>query len=173
MYLSSLVLCISSCASSGPAVLNYSLRQLPVIDPIELARNAEHALMEEGYTIDRSNKDDSTITTLPMTTIRPNLKLDRRRLVGQKPELRRQAFIRIIQRADSVKIHCKVTLQELVTEMHRFMVLDRQGIDTPTSTPIQREGATTVKQNSVWRTIRRDKLQERRILDAITSSTTP
>jgi len=39
--------------------------------------------------------------------------------------------------------------------------------DLPTDTPIDREGATTQEQNTVWRTIGRDKSKERSILDII------
>lgn len=44
---------------------------------------------------------------------------------------------------------------------------DHRVSDIPDDTPIDRDAATTTEQNTVWRTIRRDKAAERRILEAI------
>lgn len=45
---------------------------------------------------------------------------------------------------------------------------DRSGSDTPGDyTAINRDAATTTEQNTVWRTVRRDKSVERNILNAI------
>jgi hypothetical protein len=46
---------------------------------------------------------------------------------------------------------------------------DRSGSDTPGDyTAINRDAATTAEQNSVWRTLRRDRAAERNIIAEIT-----
>ncbi len=66
---------------------------------------------------------------------------------------------------------CRVLIQEQTTQAHRLFERDHRGYDTPTDTPIEREAATTVRQNTVWRTNRRDRRSERAILEAVTSRT--
>ena len=48
-----------------------------------------------------------------------------------------------------------------------MLAYDRSGSDSPASTPIEREAATTDRQNTVWETIHRDRSSERRILAII------
>lgn len=158
------------CAAPQPTALTYSIRHLSVTDSSSVILAAQRALVSEGYRIDRVDEDVFTITTQPLKTKASQENIPRTRFGGPHLQLQRLANIRLVPRGDTIKVHCKVLLQEYVTEMHRFMNWERQGLDTPNATPIQREGATTVEQNTVWRTIRRDKQQERRILETITAS---
>ena len=85
--------------------------------------------------------------------------------------LRRLATVRVGQGAGVVNVYARVALQEQTTEAHRMFQRDHAISDIPGDTPIDREAATTSEQNTVWRTIGRDRAAERRILEAILEET--
>ncbi len=79
--------------------------------------------------------------------------------------------MRIEQGEDGVTAYCKVLIQEQVSEAYRWREGDLRSDESPSATPIDREAGSTRGQNTVWKTIRRDKAQERQILNAVTEQT--
>jgi len=67
-----------------------------------------------------------------------------------------------------VRVFCRVEVQERTTQALRMLSLDQRSSDVPDRTAIEREAATTVEQNTVWQTTRRDRAAERAILETIT-----
>ena len=81
--------------------------------------------------------------------------------------IRHRVELRVKPLSAGVKMFCKVDIQHQTTEAHRLLAFDRTGSDMPGRTPIDRDAATTIEQNTVWETVRRDKATERAILRAI------
>ena len=82
--------------------------------------------------------------------------------------MRRIVEVRVADSGGAGKVFCRVLIQEQTTQAYRMFASDRSGSDAPGEyTPINRDAATTAEQNTVWRTVRRDKSAERQILDAI------
>ncbi len=142
---------------------------------------AETALLERGYKLDRRNLADfierssgvlrsvgSVVRTVPDGDNPRGGRYDVRWPAGQflssRNRQRRVAQIRMDERQGQVNIYCRVTVQEQVTEATRMFARQYRGVDIPDDTPIDRDAATTNEQNTVWRTRRRDKAAERRIL---------
>jgi hypothetical protein len=73
----------------------------------------------------------------------------------------------VAQNGNDVNVYCKVVVQEQTTETHRMFAQDSTLSDVPHDTAIDRDAATTTQQNTVWRTVQRDKAAERRILEAV------
>ena len=77
---------------------------------------------------------------------------------GRPPLLiRRRVELHVKPVSAGVKMFCKVVVQHQTTEAHRWLAFDRTSSDMPGRTPIERDAATTIEQNTVWETVRRDK----------------
>ncbi len=82
--------------------------------------------------------------------------------------------VRVADSGGAARVFCRVLIQEQTTQGHRMFASDRSGSDTPGDyTAINRDAATTTEQNTVWRTLRRDKSAERQILDMIEPLSNP
>ena len=158
---------LGACASPGPSRLNFGVRHMRDADPSAVFQAAEDALLKSGYRIDRCEHTAGVLTTYPVEgTLRDEAARSRTRLGTPRP-LRRIAQVRIEERTGDVTVYCKVAVQEQTTEAYRMREYNLRTSDTPGYTPIDREAATTKAQNTVWRIIRRDKREERRILAAV------
>lgn len=132
---------------------------------------AEAALIDLGYKIERRDPAEGVITTQP---VEAQAGLDSTRAVSlsSRGKTRRTVEVRIQSDGDATKVFCKVLIQEQTTQAYRMFSSDRSGSDTPgDNTAINRDAATTSEQNTVWRTLRRDRPSERNILNAITERT--
>jgi len=92
--------------------------------------------------------------------------------ISSKTQARRVAEVRLVEAEGSVKVYCKVMIQEQAGQAYGLFAEDRAGgSDSPGEyTAINRDAATTKEQSTLWRTTRRDKSAERSILEAIESS---
>jgi len=162
---------LGACASPGPSAATYATRQIRGSEWDAVFDAGEAALTEAGYRIERRDKAAGVITTQPITGLEEDRVVPRRAHLSSTSDTRRVAEVHVEQTADTVSVYCRVMIQEQTTQAHRLFELDHRGYDTPTDTPIEREAATTVQQNTVWRTIRRDNHAERVILAAITART--
>jgi len=133
--------------------------------------DAEAALIDLGYQIERRDPAEGVITTQPVEA-QAGLDSTRPASLSSRPKARRIVEVRVQNDGGATKFFCKVLIQEQTSQAHRMFASDRSGSDTPgDSTAINRDAATTAEQNSVWRTLRRDKSAERNILNAITKRT--
>lgn len=158
---------IGGCASSGLSPLNYAVGHVQGEDRDGVFETARTALIEQGYCIKRADLAAGVITTLPVPVALPSDLGGRGTLLSSQARFRRVAQVRVSQRSGTIDVYCRVSDEEQTTEAYRMFARDRMVFDTPHETPIDREAATTTEQNTVWRTIRRDKAAERRILKAI------
>ena len=157
-----------ACESPEPTLQNYGVRQIRPSEPSMVLDVAEAALVERGYTIARRDPVEGVITTESIE----NDPRDRgsRSGVGLSSAAKTRRFVEVrVARSDgAAKLYCKVLVQEQATRAYGMYSSDRAGSDLPGSeTAIDRDAATTVEQNTIWRTLRRDTASERQILDAI------
>jgi len=151
--------------------MDYTVRHVQQRERNAALDDAEAALIDLGYLIERSDPAEGVITTQPVEA-QAGLDSTRPVSLSTRPKARRIVEVRVQYDSGATKVFCKVLIQEQTTQAHRMFASDRSGSDTPGDyTPINRDAATTTEQNTVWRTVRRDKAAERNILNAITERT--
>ncbi len=155
---------VVGCAGPAPTTRNYSVRHVELRDLGVLYDVVEAALVELGYRIDASNRASGVVSALSASG--PVRRRGAPRVSARRPG-RTVARLHVEQAPEAIKIYCKVLVQEQVSEAHRMFARDVAGTDTPGETPIERDAATTTKQNTVWRTLRRDTAAERTLLSRI------
>ncbi len=160
-------LLLGGCASAGPSPLGYGIRHIQGIDRATALRIAQDSLVELGYKLDRVDSDTGLIITRPIPTTASIERVKSSVRLSTRNRLRRVAQVRLAHSGDVATFYCRVGIQQQTAEAHRMFRRDRTISDSPGQTPIEREAATTEEQNTVWRTIHRDKAAERRILKAI------
>lgn len=132
---------------------------------------AEAALIDLGYAIERRDLAEGVITTQP-TEAHGGLDSTHSSRLSSQGKTRRIVEVRVQEDDGVTKLFCKVIIQEQSTEEHRMFASDRSSSDSPgDNTAINRDAATTAAQNTVWRTLRRDKTAEREVLAVITERT--
>jgi hypothetical protein len=152
------------CATRDARPGNFAVRDAPSENRDATLDAAEAALVGLGYTIARRDSLDGIIATEPMPIER-----DGERSVRADNPLRKIAEIRVTGTPSAPKVHCKVVVQEQTAETYRLLAFERGGDDLPGhQTAIDRDAGTTASQNTVWRTVRRDLVSERAILDRMT-----
>lgn len=159
-------LCLSwaaGCASPRPSAVNYNVVTLSGATDLAAMDAAEGALAEH-FTLARREAGTQTLTTLPTESEAVGGGERIGDVIGARRRERRYAEVRIEPAGSSVKVYCKVLVQEYDTDAHQVFSRDHATTDLPGDTPADRDAATTTEQNAVWRTKRRDKELERRIL---------
>ncbi len=175
---SAVLLLTGGCVSSGLSPLNYGVRHVQGGELSAVFDAALAALISTGYGIAHADAATGVIITQPIPTVLHDERIRAGARLSTRGGLRRVARIHVMQGppdesggATAVAVYCKVVVQEQTTEAHRMFRQEHRASDIPADTPIDREAATTIRQNTVWRTIRRDKAAERRILQAILEQT--
>jgi hypothetical protein len=162
-----LVVALVGCAAPGPTALTHSVRSVRPDERATLWTSAQAALMAEGFTLDRVDQNDGIITARPMeVSAHQEIARGPARLGRQNP-IRRVAEVRLSPTADGLGVYCRVSIQEQATEAYRLLAAGAAGSDVPDQTAIERGAGATPEQDSVWQTVRRDKMAEQRILEAI------
>ena len=166
-----LLLLLSSCAAPLPTPMDYTVRHMQQRDRNAALDAAEAALIDLGYKIEQRDPAEGVITTQPVVA-QTGLDSTRPASLSSRGNARRIVEVRVQIEGGVTKVFCKVLIQEQTTQAHRMFAADRTGSDTPGDyTAINRDAATTNEQNTVWRTLRRDKSAERDILKAVTGRT--
>lgn len=147
--------------------MDYTVRHVQQRERGAVLDAAEAALIDLGYKIERSDPSEGVITTQPVEA-QAGLDSTRPASISSRGKTRRIVEVRVQNEGGVTKVYCKVLLQEQATQAHRMFAADRAGSDTPGDyTAINRDAATTNEQNTVWRTIRRDKTVERQIIEQL------
>lgn len=132
-----------------------------------LFAEAQLVLADQGYPIKSADPSSGVVWSHPIRHT-PVVGASASHLrLSTHGDFQRIARIRIAQSPEGVSIYCRVEVQEQVTATQRIFHQGFAESDVPVDTPIDREAATTSRQNTVWRTVRRDKGAERTILEAI------
>ncbi len=159
--------CVGGCVSPRLSPLNYTVKHVQGRKRAAVFAAAEAALKELSYEIYNADPAKGTINALPISATAAEKETRAGSGPGSQTRLRRAVYVRLTQSAAVVNVYCKVVVQEQTTEAHRMFRHDHRVSDIPDDTPIDRDAATTKEQNTVWRTIRRDKATERAILEAV------
>ena len=85
-------------------------------------------------------------------------------VVKMPNRVRRTALLEFTTRGGDLQAWCQVKMERQSTADHRVWQRQREFDDAPVETPIERDGATTAKQNTVWTSAGRDESLERQIL---------
>jgi len=166
-----LLLLLTSCAAPSPTPMDYTVGHVQPLNRKAALDATEATVVDLGYKIERSDPVVGVVITQPIEA-QPGLDSTRPASLSTRPKARRTVEVRVQNDGDVTKVFCKVLIQEQTTQAHRMFASDRSGSDTPgDNTAINRDAATTTEQNTIWRTLRRDKSTERNILNAITERT--
>lgn len=157
---------VAGCSNKEAPTGNYSFRPAPSANRAATLDAAEAALVALGYTIAKRDVQAGVITTEPVRE-----KREVERSIRADSPLRKIVEVRVSGPASSPKVQCKVLIQEQSNETFQLFSVEQGGDDVPGHrTAIDRDAATTAEQNTVWRTVRRDKSAEREILNQITNA---
>ncbi len=165
-------LLVVGCATTAPDLSNYSVRQVSATQQQQILNLAEDVLQTHSFAI--YERDDMVGRLRARVIVDAGSTPPRsRRIHRLTGDARRHADIWVKTNAQQLAVYCKVLLQQRVTEAHRMLQRDYTGHDTPNDTAIDRDAATTEEQNTLWRTLRRDRRSERELLDAIEQAIRP
>jgi len=159
---------VSGCTTPPARSAAYSVVQAQTSDTEAAFQAAEVALVELGYVIERREAASGVLRG--RSALNPRDASGHARL-SSRGEWRRIGEVRLEPAAGEISLCCRVLVQERTSQAHRTFFQDEHGDDAPTDTPIDREAGTTARQIATWRTVRRDKGAERRILDVIARRT--
>ncbi len=160
-------LLLVGCAAPGQQVLPFGVSRIVDGDRSATFAAAEATLVGMGYVIEVSDPSTGRITTRAMTQARRPERQRKAVRISAQSELRRVIQLRVGETEESVNIYCQVAIQEQDTEAHRIMQQQLTTSDRAGETAIDRDAGTTIEQNTVWRTIDRDKALERKILNTV------
>lgn len=161
---------LAGCQTAQPAATTFAVRQSP-LEPSAAFRAAEDVLYDLGYSLDQQDVAALTLRSAPREIRSRAGGAGSRGLLSTPARLREIVDMRLEGAADGTRVYCRVLMQEQATEVYRLREPDMHGSDNPGTTAIDRDAGTTREQNTVWKTLRRDGQQERRILQAVLDHT--
>ena len=158
---------LGGCAAQAPTAANFAVRHFQNGDRSGLLAAASAAMEETGYETSPGDPNLGRLVSVPRYNVPGDEPTGRATQISSKSMTRRIVEVRVEDSGDRVSVFCRVLVQEQTTRAHRMLAFDQSGSDSPATTPIEREAATTEQQNTVWQTIRRARSTERRILTLI------
>lgn len=162
----------AGCETSGPTTKTFSHVRLPGTDRATAFSAAADAI-RENHAISTIDRDQWMIHSVPEETEEEAATPRVGDLVGVARTVRRVVTAYVTGDDQNAEAWCRVAIERNESNEHNLFIHDMQSDDTATATPADREAATTTEQNSVWRTLRRDKRAERALLDKVKESVRP
>lgn len=162
-----LAMLVGGCSTSQVSPVQFASRMVPGSEPSKLFASAKLALTNLGYRLDQVDINSGVITTEPTNIDRNVRSAQGRTTLSSAGQGRRFVEVRLVRGATGTRVHCRVRIQVLSTQAYRLFGREASGADVPNETPIDFDAASSVKQNTVWKTTQRDRSAERQILDAI------
>jgi hypothetical protein len=138
------------------------------------AFTAGKQVMSSLFPVATADRYSGVITSRPKA-----LDLRSERLVSRLARMRgssarRIATLKLRQSTRGVIAFASVEIQRQDSPVHRHLVADAENYDSvPNKTPAELEAASTFEQNELWRTERRDRAMEQRILSAVYAKLNP
>lgn len=160
------VLVLTGCSAPAPTTRNYNRLALPDT-PRLLAFQAAERSMRERYRIASSDPTTGEIRAEPFESNEVGTQMRVSDIVGVRQRVRTSATARVTGDQRSSDVWCKVLVERLDTTARGMFLADKTMNDLPSSTPADRDGATTQEQNEFWRSMGRDKQQELAILESV------
>ncbi|UCE59228.1 MAG: hypothetical protein JSU63_17510 [Phycisphaerales bacterium] len=168
VWLSIACVLAGGCASPQPSAVSFGVAHLQGASLQAVFEAAELALADLGYQIEQRDEEADVLTEKPITAVQADQGSGRPTRLSTAGETRRIAELKLRQANSGVSVYCRVVVQEQTTQAHRLHAQSSSADDVPTETAIERDAATTARQNTVWRTIRPHKPAQRQILSLIT-----
>lgn len=155
----------SGCAEPRPDAIRFGVRHLGLAERSIVFEGCGLALEAEGFVVEDRDFFKGTLKSYPRTT-----ELESRGGSAASTLIRREgretALMHVVQEEQrGVVVYCQIKIERQSTESQRMRAAEMTGTDVPGSTPIDREGATTEEQNTVWTDQGRNRELEQRILD--------
>ena len=157
--------------SSGVGGIGYTGHKRQIMCPASDIKDdvamalGRRVLASHGLRVKSADVDSMIIETFASEkTVRGGEGRLRDSVVKLPNRVRRTASLEFSKRGGDLEAWCQVKLERLTTSDHRVWARQREFDDAPTETPIEREGATTDKQNTVWTSAGRDQNLEHQIL---------
>lgn len=162
-----MALLLTGCADSAPAPSTYLQRVIPGAAP-EAVYDAARGILQREFGRVEADRDGQRLQSDPNEFDSARDSGTARDLVGGSTRMRRQAHCIVGRRSDGALVRIRVDVQRL--DSNRRPAGREEGYrvdDSPAYTPIDRDAATTERQNTLWTTVRRDREMERLILDEL------
>jgi len=164
--LSLLAATATGCSEPAPSARTFTYMRLTNVSRDQAFVAATQA-MSERFRLERVDRAAGIITSTPTESEEVGTRGRVGDVVGAKRRVRTSAITRVHGSANNAEIWCKVVIEQNETNEQRLFASDVGMNDMPTETAADRGGATTPEQNTVWRTIRRDKTVERAVLRSV------
>ena len=132
----------------------------------------EIVMTQMGYAVARSEPAKGVIVSHPVDVRSGRLRAGDG-VLSSSAASRRVVEVRVESTAEGTRVYCQVANQELASQEYQLFRAAHSGDEGIGETAIDRDAATTTEQNTVWRTVSRDRAEERAILDAIERRTGP
>ncbi|NLG44224.1 MAG: hypothetical protein GX547_13330 [Phycisphaerae bacterium] len=168
------VVALSGCASQM-AVTNQQSRLIQECQPEQVMTVAARMLQREFGRV-HVNCEALTIETEPAEFVTTSDSGTARDLYRGTSTMRRVAHFSLARSGSGTLARLRINVERRDTERVANALMPTQTLgDLPTvsATPIQREAATTERQNTVWTFVRRDRQMERCLLDELASEFAP
>jgi hypothetical protein len=157
---------LTGCAP-GLEAPRYTTCLIETDDPDRVLQAAEVVLRREfgRLTVDREQR---RIESDPREYTSARDSGTARDLVGARSRMRRVASFAVVRRGSGMLARLRVDLERQDTAQRAASPPDAYRLsDSPAYTPIERDAATTRRQNTVWTKVRRDQRLERALLDEL------
>jgi len=153
---------LCACAAPGERA-GYLSRAIHADDP-QVVLTAGSAVLRREFGRVTIDDERRTVESVPAEYVARRDSGSARDLYGGRSQMRRIAKLRVGRRGDQVVAWLRVDVEREDTE--RVLVQQQTGrqADMAANTPIERDAATTERQNTVWSFVRRDYELERRLL---------
>jgi hypothetical protein len=166
------VIGLTGCAR-GLDATGYTTRLIDSGDPDHVLQAAEVVLRREFGRL-RVDYEQRRIESDPVEYSTASDSGTARDLVGVRSRMRRVARFVAVRRGRGTLARLRVDLERQETAQRAASPPDAYRLsDSPAYTPIERDAATTRRQNTVWAKVRRDQRLERALLDELREVFTP
>ena len=161
-----MLLLVEAGCTQGLASPSFQSRMIPSVEPAEL--------FEQGAVVMRREFGRVTLDGERLAIIaEPRRYADARDsgtasgLIGVRSTMRRSATMHIRKRGSTTVAELRLDIEREDTRRRLGYQQESRLTDAPSPTPIQRDAATTERQNTVWTLVRRDRRLERDLLNEL------
>ncbi len=161
-----MLLFVEAGCTQGLAARPFQSRMIPSVEPAEL--------FEQGAVVMRREFGRVTLDRERLAIIaEPRRYADARDsgtasgLIGVPSTMRRSATMHIRKRGATIVAELRIDIEREDTRRRIGYQQESRLTDAPSHTPIQRDAATTERQNTVWTLVRRDRKLERDLLNEL------
>ncbi|MBU0617648.1 MAG: hypothetical protein KKI02_08015 [Planctomycetes bacterium] len=161
--LAPMLLCLVGC-SQGMETRSFQPRVIDEASPDDVLLAAQVLLRREFGRVD-IEPGARRIVSQPVEYQTSSESGTARDLYGGRSTMRRIAHFAVAKRGDGSIARLRIEVERMDTARREAFRPDQGRIsDAPSQTPIERDAATTTRQNTVWTFVKRDRRLERALL---------